>query len=165
VLGERVRLFQRGNGAPRGELRPVNATVDLDLEELLAWLDRGGAVPALRDVVPYDLGEVAGVARGFTDACALPDGRVAFATGAEASPDAEHDGAVAGCGFGVLAGGRAWHTDIVDASGAASALKIEGLELLTLQPCARFALVVDMDSPHEPALMGVLEVEGLAGLT
>jgi len=162
VDGDRMRLFQRGNGAPRGDLLPVNATGDLLLAELLAWLDQDGPTPALHDVVQYDLGQVAGVDRGFTDACPLPDGRVAFLTGAEDSPDAVRDGEVVGCGFGIIVGDLAWHTDIIDSSGQPSLLKIEGLELLAWQPRPRFAVVMDMDSPSVPALLGSLEVEGLA---
>lgn len=161
VIGDRVRLFQRGNGVARDGLEPINATGDLLLVELLEWIDRGGPVPLLRDVVRFELGCANGVELGFTDACLLPDGRVAFVTGAEASPDVERDGEVMGCGFGVIDGDQAWHTDIVDSEGRPSLLKIEGLELLAWQPQPRFAVVVDMDNPQQPALLGLLEVTGL----
>src|SRR5690606_8903131 len=127
VVGDALRLFQRGNGAPRDGLMPVDATGDLELAGFLRWLD-GGPVPALERVRQYDLGQVGGVRFGFTDATVLPDGRVAFIAGAEDSPDTYHDGIVVGCRFGVIDGDEVRIGEIVDADGRPSRLKLEGID-------------------------------------
>jgi hypothetical protein len=69
-VATRLRLFGRGNGATRGDLRPVNATCDLDWPALLAHLRAPGDIPAPapQRVVQHELGRLQGVALGFTDA-------------------------------------------------------------------------------------------------
>lgn len=164
VVGDRVRLFQRGNGAPRGDLAAISATVDLDLAAFVRWLDAAATATPPRpiDVVVFDLGAVAGTSLGFTDAALTQDGRVAFLACAEASPDTVRDGEVAGCRFGLIDADGVRTCDVVDEQGAPSALKLEGLES-TDEP-SRFLVVADMDRPHEPALLAKLEIrEALRG--
>lgn len=162
VVGDVLRLFQRGNGAARGELRPVDATGDLELAQFLAWLD-GGALPSLARVRQYELGRVHGVRLGFCDAAALPDGRVAFVAGAEDSPDTYRDGVVVGCRFGILDGDDVRTADIVDAEGEPSRLKLEGLELRSQGNGGwEFDVVADMDDPDSPTRMGTLRVTVLS---
>ena len=163
VVEGALRLFQRGNGAPRGGLFPVDATGDLELAAFLRWLD-GGPVPALARIRQYDLGEVEGVRCGFTDATALPDGRVAFVAGAEDSPDTYRDGAVLGCRFGILDGGGARVTDIVDADGSRSRWKLEGLDFRrSTEDGWELVVVADMDDTEVPARMGTLTVRDAGG--
>jgi len=57
--GDRVRLFQRGNGASDGA-PSVNAVGDLPLDGFLAWLDAGGPVPQLLSILQVDLGRIEG---------------------------------------------------------------------------------------------------------
>jgi hypothetical protein len=86
VLGERLWLAQRGNGAA-GE----NALLQTDVE-----------LKALRDVVPYELGHVDGVPLTFSDLAPLPDGRLLFCAVAEDSASTYDDGPCVGAGIGVL---------------------------------------------------------------
>src|SRR5690606_6863194 len=103
-LGDRLRLFGRGNGAAAGGAGPVSATCDLAWPAFLAHLrDPEGTPPPLpREVVRYELGVVDAIPLGFTDAAALGD-RVLFSAAAEDSPDATRDGRVAGSAVGVIA--------------------------------------------------------------
>jgi hypothetical protein len=160
VAGESLRLFQRGNGAPRGDLEPVNATADLDLADWVRWLDGQGPVPPLGSIVQYDLGQVAGVRLGFTDAAALPSGAVVFLAGAEASADASSDGAVAGCRVGSIEGETVWTCPILDRAGRPIALKLEGIEPIESPGpgLLRFVVVADLDSPEVPALIATLDL-------
>jgi hypothetical protein len=161
VVGDTLRLFQRGNGAPRDGFGPVNAIGDLSLGAFCDWLDASGAAPKLDDVVQVDLGAVGRARFGFTDATLMTDGRVAFVACAEDSPDTVRDGENLGARFGILHNDRVLATDVLDAAGARSRLKIEGIEARPDDP-ACFDVVIDADQPHEPALIGVLRVRGLS---
>lgn len=160
VRGEALMLFQRGNGAPRADLVPVNAVGEWELEAFLRWLD-GGAAPTLRAVHPVELGAHGAVPYGFTDACVMSDGRVAFLAGAEDSPDTYRDGEVVGARFGVLDGSEAWTVEVVDEHGQPTRQKLEGIELLSEEAGTwRFVVVTDMDSPDRPSTLHELVVEG-----
>lgn len=162
VVGDRLWLFQRGNGATTATADPVDAIAELDLAAWVAWLDGRGRLPPLIRVTTYDLGTIAGVRLGFTDAATLPDGRVAFVAAAEASPDAVRDGEVLGCRFGVIAGDDVLTCDVTDPGGEPSRLKLEGLELAASGDGEgglwRFWVAVDMDRPDQPAMLGDLRV-------
>ena len=161
VVGNTLHLFQRGNGAPRDGLSPVNAIGDLSLAAFCDWLDGSGAPPRLDEVVQFDLGQVDGARFGFTDATLMADGRVAFIACAEDSPDAVRDGENLGSRFGILDGDHALVADVLEATGERSRLKLEGIEARPDDP-ACFDVVIDADQPHEPALLGVLRVRGLS---
>lgn len=165
VVGSELLLFQRGNGAPRDGLLPVNAVGRMDLAAVVGFLD-GGPAPVLLEVTQVDLGQARGVRFGFTDACTLPDGRVAFLAGAEDSPDTYRDGQVVGCRFGLLDGAASTFTDVLSADGSPSLLKLEGLDFVTehADGTLEFVVVADMDSPQVPALRATLRVRG-AGST
>lgn len=159
VTSGSLRLLQRGNGAAIGGLVAVNALGDLPLDAFTAWLD-GGPVPQLSAVWQVDLGRVAGVPFGFTDAAALPDGRIAFLAGAEDSPDTYRDGQVVGCRLGIIDGEDIRLTDIVEEDGALTRLKLEGIDWRGQGQDGswHFVVVADMDAPDVPALMGSLTV-------
>ncbi|MBC7173157.1 MAG: hypothetical protein H5U40_12040 [Polyangiaceae bacterium] len=159
VSNGKARLFQRGNGAPARGLEPVNATIDLDLEELVAWVDGSGTLPRPVAIRRYDLGLVAGVRFGFTDAVTLPSGKILFVAGAEDSPNTYDDGVVLGCRFGILEedGGR--FTDLRDADGALSRHKIEGIAVGAGEELELVA-VTDQDDPDAPALLCEIELQG-----
>ncbi|MBK7778876.1 MAG: hypothetical protein IPI43_32985 [Sandaracinaceae bacterium] len=163
VVGAALLLFQRGNGAPRDGRLPVNAVGRMELGAFVSFLD-GGPAPVLGDVVQVDLGQVGRVRFGFTDACTLPDGRVAFLAGAEDSPDTYRDGQVVGCRFGLLDGSSATYTDVQTPDGSGSRLKLEGLDFVAEHPdgTLEFVVVADMDDPHVPALRASLRVRGAA---
>jgi len=163
VVGDRLWLFQRGNGAATATAEAVDATAELELDEWIAWLDGRGRFPSCSRVTTYDLGHSQGVRLGFTDATALPDGRVAFVAVAEASPDAVRDGEVVGCRFGVIAGDDVRVCDVTDSTGEPSRLKLEGLEPDVAggapgEPLRSFWVAVDMDRPEHPAMLGGLRV-------
>lgn len=159
VDGDAIRLFQRGNGAPRAGLEAVTATADLSLAGFLDWLDRRGPPPRPEAITQFELGEIEGVRLAFTDATRLDDGRIAFLACAEGSPDAVQDGPVLGCVFGVIDGGDVAVTPVVDPSGRRVALKLEGLAARPGTP-GRFDVVVDMDRIDEPARLGRIVVSG-----
>ena len=163
VVDHELLLFQRGNGAPRDGLLPVNAVGRMDLAAFVGFLD-GGPAPVLRDVSQVDLGQARGVPFGFTDACTLPDGRVAFLAGAEDSPDTYRDGQVVGCRFGLLDGAAGTYTDVLAADGSPSLLKLEGIDFVTehADGTLEFGVVGDVGSPQVPALRASLRVRGAA---
>lgn len=156
-VGDEVLLFQRGNGAPRAGRVPVNAIGAIDLRDLMRWLDASGPVPALQRIIPVDLGTLAGVRLGFTDAALTHDGRVAVLACAEASADALQDGTVAGCRFGYLEAGTLRMADILLPDGSPACLKLEGIESRPDAP-DEFDVVTDLDSPDAPAMLGRLHV-------
>jgi len=157
VLDGTLVLFQRGNGAARGGLEPVNAVGTLDLAAFLRFLDEGGPTPELLSVARVELGEIAGAKLGFTDATLTGDGRIAVLACAEASPDAVRDGPVLGCRVGLLDHEPLRMTDVLDAHGRRSTLKLEGIEHRPDSPLT-FDVVADTDRPEEPALLGRLRV-------
>lgn len=162
VLGDSLRFFQRGNGAPIGDLSPVNAFADMSVADFIAWIDGADVpnIPKLGPATQVDLGEVDGVGFDFTDAARLPDGRIAFLAGAEDSPDAYRDGEIVGCRFGILDGDQVWVTDIRDEDGARSMLKLEGIEYQKTHEDGRveFVVVADMDDPTSPSPIARLRV-------
>lgn len=157
IVGRTLRLFQRGNGAPVDGVQALDATIDLELDAFVAWIDGEGPVPALGVSHRYDLGQVGGVRMTFTDAAALPDGRVVFLASAEASPDTVQDGAVIGCRVGLIDAHGATSYDVVDAAGAMCRTKLEGIEPIGMRDGAlRFVVVADVDDEAAPALTAEL---------
>jgi hypothetical protein len=165
VLGDVLRLFQRGNGAHRGEVGPVDATCDLDFPAFLAYLrdPEHVAPPAITNVVPYDLGAIAGCRLTFTDACPMPNGGLLYLAAAEDSPDALRDGPVAGLAVGVIDAGGARYTLLVDVDGSPVKDKAEGI-VLARDPWGDAAIgayvVVDPDSPHAPCTLMRIDLSG-----
>jgi hypothetical protein len=150
-LGERVVFVQRGNGAPSGELRPVDATCEVSRQALASFL-AGGPVPPLEGVTQYELGEVGSVRLTFTDVTRVGD-RLAFLAGAEASPDAIEDGAVAGVAIGLMTPGEDARWALVrEADGRPYLGKAEGLApRVRGVDDGRFWAVVDRDDPDHAA--------------
>lgn len=157
LLGHNVRLFNRGNGAPKDGLMPVNAFCDLPLEAFLAHLE-GGPVPPLRNITACDLGTLAGAPLGFTGAATRGDALL-FVAAAEDSPDAYHDGEVTGSVLGVLRGNVLRWTPLVLADGTRWTAKVEGVEVDPQDPMRAY-LTVDADNPELPATLAVVELDG-----
>lgn len=149
----RVRLFQRGNGAPRGGLDPVNATAHVDGAALLSFLGGASGFPSLRDVVQWHLGEIEGVRLTFTDAT-VSAGSVLFLACAEDSPDAVLDGPVAGTAVGVLDDDGGARFALLEGREAA---KAEGIVLVS---AGRGFVVLDPDDPDTPGELCELELTG-----
>ncbi len=158
VAGGVLRLFSRGNGAPRDGLEPIDATVDVDLGAFLEWLLERGPLPPLTNVRRYELGAERHVRYGFTDAAALLDGRIVYAAGAEDSPDAIEDGEVLGARIGVFDERSVRSAPLRDEDGRPTTAKVEGLAA-SADPGRLFA-VTDTDDPERPALLCEIELTG-----
>ncbi len=161
VRGDRVILFQRGNGATIDGVAPVNATVALSLGELIVSLSRwesGEAAPspALGDVRAYDLGTVANVALSFTDATpwsAEHPGRVAWIGAAEDSPDTYRDGECVGAALGWIdPDGGVMQAPLRTPDGALYTTKAEGLVFDRDDPTVAW-VVCDVDDPTRPSCL------------
>ena len=152
-IGEDLVLFQRGNGAARGELEPVDATCVLSIEALVRHLRDGAPVPPLLDVTQHVLGEIDGVRVTFTDATRVGD-RIAFLLGAEASPNAIDDGVVVGVGLGTMAldaSDASW-SRVIEPGGQPFLGKAEGLAPRRVGvDDGSFWAVVDRDDPDHAA--------------
>jgi hypothetical protein len=143
--------MQRGNDA-RGA--SASAIAEVDRDAFTAWLAGGSPSPRVSRVTTVDLGEVAGVPFGFTDAVALDDERLVVLACAEDTACAVSDGAVLGCRVGLLDAAGLTTVDVHDASGRTS-LKLEGIERRPASS-TEFDVVADVDRPSVPAQFGRL---------
>ncbi|MGH7679570.1 MAG: DUF6929 family protein [Gemmatimonadaceae bacterium] len=159
-VGDWLRLFNRGNASRRGEGRPVNASCDLPLRALLAYLfdPTGAPPPTPANVVQYQLGELAGVALGFTDVTMRGDA-LYYAAAAEDSPDVVRDGPVPGSAIGVIEQDGARWAPFTHADGSVFAAKVEGLVPVQEEPDT-FFVVVDSDSPDTQSELCTVELRG-----
>jgi hypothetical protein len=166
----RLRLFGRGNGAVVGDVRPVNATCELEWAALRAHTDDPGRVPppAVFDVVQYELGSVGSSALSFTDATAVGESggvatTVLYSAAAEASPDVTRDGDVVGSAIGVIeerdGETTARWVELQDWDGSRVPLKAEGIVLARDAP-DRLLVVVDVDSHDHPSELLEVQLEG-----
>ena len=160
VVGDRLRLFGRGNGAPRDGILPVNATCELDWTRFLAHvLDPAREpVPPLAAVVRYDLGTLEGVPLGFTDATIWRDGTL-YSAAAEESPDAVRDGRVAGSVIGVIDRAGARWAPLVEPSGRMFDGKVEGV-VASRDATDRLLVVVDADDPGASSMLCTVRLRG-----
>ncbi len=143
VAGERLLLFQRGNG--RGA---VNAVIELALPDVLrAWDDGRIGAQSVNGIRRYEIGEVDGVRLCFSDATALRDGRVLFTAVAEGGEDTYHDGECAGSGIGVLDPDG----DIARWEPLDPPVKVEGIEAHIDGDEMRILLVGDPDDSTKPS--------------
>lgn len=160
AIGNRVRLFGRGNGEVRGELRPINATCDLDVAALIAHLDAPASspAPAPTNIMAYELGANGDVPYTFTDATVRGDAML-YCAAAEASPDVTRDGPVGGSAIGIIEGQRARWTPVTHPGGARYDGKIEGITALQGADDRVFA-VVDTDDPAAASTLLTIELRG-----
>jgi hypothetical protein len=162
-VGSALRLFQRGNGAPRDGLLPVNATCDVPwqcIEDLAGG--RSPAAPAIASIVQFDLGGVSGIPFTFTDATVAPSGDAMYLAAAEASPDAVRDGVVIGAALGVIRATPeridARYVPLLDESGVPVREKAEGVALG--ESPNRVYVVLDVDDPRRASELCVVELTG-----
>jgi hypothetical protein len=161
VLSDSLRLFGRGNGAARDGRVPVNATCDLPLGELLAYLaapsDR--PVPLLHSIVQYILGELDGLALGFTDAAKCGE-IVLYSAAAEASKGSADDGEVRGSVLGLMPpSGDLRFAPIVGPQGELCRDKVEGVASVPDVPDCVY-VVVDADDPRRPSELCTVRLDG-----
>ncbi|MDF1504061.1 hypothetical protein, partial [Roseisolibacter sp. H3M3-2] len=168
-LGGRVRLFGRGNGAATGggsDAPATSATCEVAVDALLAFLLDGAPLPPLLDGRRYRLGDLDGAPLHFTDAAALPDGRVLYAAAAEDTPNAYDDGEVAGSALGLLApDGAARWAPLLGPDGAPFRGKVEGvLPRDAARPddppgAVRLWVVTDPDDVEAPSTLHAATLE------
>ncbi|MEQ1691201.1 MAG: hypothetical protein ABMA00_07950, partial [Gemmatimonas sp.] len=161
AMGDTLRFFGRGNGAARRDLIALNATCDVALPELLAYLQDPQRIepPSPGNVVQYNLGELGGVRLGFTDATAHGDA-VLYSATAETSEDASSDGPVTGSVLGVISrAGSVRFTVLTDASGRALQEKVEGVLLSPTSPRKAY-IVIDADDATRPSELCEVELSG-----
>lgn len=163
VMGGALRLFQRGNGAPRDGVSPVSATCDVPwryVEDLTSG--RPSATPAIGSVVQFDLGSASGIPFTFTDATVSPSGDVMYLAAAEESPDAIRDGVVVGAALGVIRAASeridARYAPLLDESGVPVREKAEGVTLG--ESFNRVYLVLDVDDPRRASELCIVELSG-----
>lgn len=160
-LEHSLRLFARGNGAVRGDLLPVNATCDIEWPAMREQLKHPADAPAPMPlhVVQYDLGDIAGVKLGFTDAALLSaDGpharRILYSAAAESSPDTVRDGEVMGSAIGVIEddadGTRARWTELLGQDGERLTATVEGIAVTRGAPDEAW-IVIDRDDHSRPS--------------
>jgi len=146
VSGNDLVLLQRGGdgGRPNAALRWPWPSVE-------AWL-AGKTTAAMKpsSLMRLALGDIDGVALGFTDGAALPDGAWLFSAVAERSDNSYDDGPCAGAALGV-----------VGADGTLRALhrltptrKVEGVEACVVDGRIEIGLVTDADDAAQPAEYG-----------
>ncbi|MDQ3257789.1 MAG: hypothetical protein M3R15_28530 [Acidobacteriota bacterium] len=156
-----IRLYGRGNGAARDGLVPLDATCDLDWTELCAHLSNPSTPPPVpMNIIQYDLGTFDGLRLGFTDAAINSRGGVFFSAAAENSPDATHDGWVAGSALGVFgSSGEVRWAVLQDTAGDRFKGKVEGLVFARELPYRAF-VVLDQDDPSTPSKLCEIELSG-----
>ncbi len=151
-LGNRIRIFNRGNGAQRNGLQAVNASCDIDWQTLKAYLEspENADLPDLDRIVQYDLGTLENAALSFTDACWC--GRqLIYSASAELSTNTVSDGRVIGSAIGALdEHGHGRWTEIRQPDGSLFREKIEGICARPDQPDRLYA-VLDADEPGRPS--------------
>ncbi len=145
VCDQQIVLLQRASGK-----HPENALIRLALTDVLQALGPAGALklPELPvEIHTIDLGRVENVPLGFTDAAALPDGRLVFSAVAESVDDTYHDGPCIATAIGVLdADGRVRTLEFVR-----PVRKIEGIDARMEGAVIRLLLVSDADDRRQPA--------------
>jgi hypothetical protein len=147
ISGEILRMFHRGCGPSA-----TSASVDFSIGVL------DGEAPVIEAPIRYDLGRAGGVPLGFTDATPQGGARMLYLAVAEDTPNAVADGPVVGAAVGILEGQEARWAPLVEADGAPSLRKAEGI---AMDPDGRCGwLVTDPDDPSRPAELCRLELSG-----
>lgn len=147
-----LRLFSRGNGAAKDGRNPMNASGELEIGALLAYLadPTVAPVPRLTAVAQYSLGELDGLPLGFTDAT-LAGEVLLYTAAAEASKDASEDGVVSGSVIGVIPSrGDLRYATLTDESGGRTTDKVEGIVAVP-GSSDRVYVVVDPDDATRPS--------------
>jgi hypothetical protein len=141
VVEGRLRWFQRG----AADL--PSASVDVDLDALVAAVEGGDGEVTVSSPRVYELGEADGVALAVTDALTLPDGRVLLSAAAEDTPNPLDDGPVVAAALVLVDGDRVTASAPLPPA-ATGVHKVEGLALLDQGPDGLTVLaVVDDDDP------------------
>ncbi|HSC85529.1 MAG TPA: hypothetical protein VLC30_18100 [Pseudomonas sp.] len=147
LLGDEFVLLQRGNQG-----QACNARLRYSWAALQAWLLGLQAQAPAAVIEVIELGELAGVALGFTDGAALADGRWLFSAAAEDTADSYRDGACLGAVIGLVeTDGQVRRLAELDGR-----WKVEGIALAA---DGRLLLVTDADDPQRAASLLELQLE------
>lgn len=140
---DQLVLLHRGNGA-----RARSAVIRLDLAKVRTALQRRGALgaDAVISVRAVNLGSLNGVRLGFSDASALPDGRIAFSAVAERTDNPYDDGECAGSAVGILEA-----DDSTKVIGRIEGHKVEGIHARVTGSRLELLMVTDADDPNRPS--------------
>ncbi len=138
VVADELILLQRAS-----RTQPINALIRLPLAALLSAVSSDGfAEHSEPDAIQQiSLGDIDGVALGFTDGTALADGRIVFTAAAENASDTYEDGPCAGVAIGIL--GRDGRLQCLE--GVQPTQKIEGISARREGDVLRLLLVTDAD--------------------
>lgn len=143
IVGDRLMLLQRGN---KGD--GINALVSVELSRVLLSIETGDAIGEMTfDMHVCDLGSISGIPFTFTDAAALPDGRIVFSAIAEDTENSYLDGACVGAAIGILAADRRLQKLERLQPGA----KVEGVHARPDANRLQLLLVTDADDAAVPA--------------
>jgi hypothetical protein len=140
VAGDEIHLLQRGN---KGTGR--NAMIRFALGSFLNTLksENSGIAPA--GIAEFALGGIDGIPFCFTDATALPDGRLLFTAVAEDTGNAYEDGRCLGSAIGIIADGTLRRLERADRP-----CKIEGVHAQMSGGRIELLLVTDADNADLP---------------
>jgi len=143
VSGAELRLFQRGN-----QRHSKNAIIRFQLSTFLDALssERTAAITPIA-INTFDLGQIEGIPLCFTDAAALPDGKMVFTAVAENTDDNYNDGACAGAALGIV------DNDLQCLYRLERPYKVEGVNARVEGDAIRLLLVTDADDFEIPAAL------------
>lgn len=143
VVDDVLWLMQRGNEG--GDNALINLSLTKALDELTN--DRRLSEASLRNVDHVDLGQLQGERLCFSDASALPDGRIVFAASTEASDSAVKDGTTYGSSLGIIeADGSVGPVEPLD-----WIVKVEGIDARDEDGSIVVLMVTDADDPDTPS--------------
>ncbi|HSW26765.1 MAG TPA: hypothetical protein VLJ62_28680 [Burkholderiaceae bacterium] len=140
AIGDSVVLLNRG-----GRDGLANAAVRFPLATMPALMRRSRDIDARCAIQRFDLGHLDGVALGFTDGAARPDGSWLFSAAAERSDDSVADGPCAGSVVGEVSA----RGELVTMRCLDSRHKVEGIAVQPDGPA--ICLVTDADDPQQCA--------------
>ena len=143
VSGAELRLFQRGN-----QRHSKNAIIRFQLSTFLDALssEQTAAITPLA-INTFDLGQIEGIPLCFTDAAALPDGKMVFTAVAENTDDNYNDGACAGAALGIV------DNELQCLYRLEQPYKVEGVNARVEGDAIRLLLVTDADDFEIPAAL------------
>ena len=154
LIDDQLRFFNRGNGQGAA----VNATVDVGWRDFQDYMLGKSDVPALHNIVQYELGVIGDTALSFTDAT-LRGASIMFVAAAEASPDAISDGPVAGSVIGIISDEVVRWTGITTADGKVFDGKVEGVAI-DPDDRNRAWLLIDRDDPARATELCLVALRG-----
>lgn len=145
VVGDELRLFQRGN-----RLHPDNAIMRYSLSRVLDVL-RSDHLDTIEPSANrrLNLGSIDGVPFCFTDAAGLPNGDMVFCAVAEDTDDAYRDGPCIGAAIGIIDSDG----QLLSVQRLEHPYKVEGISARMDGDQLDLLLVTDADDPDIPAML------------